>query len=308
MSRDNYKSVDNKKNDSKTKTIILWVILAYLFLGMTLPVVFKYAIFESTAYSNLTNSEWAGFLGSYVGGVLGALGTLVAVYFTVKSTINVQEEATHSSNERLELEYRRHQEEIKSENERREKERQDDSKEIKTRYRIELANEIANDLGKYITHISNYYYMNQREEKIKNKLVKAKQELDLKENEIKEITRQLQNVSVEENIQSIHQFEMQMQQKEIERQRALRVYGEYAELERRNGERLNRFVANEAYFTIRVRMNDLQEGKSFLEKLEKIHKEVSYDHPEEKYGQWIEGETDGLMREFDSFVKMYISR
>lgn len=36
--------------------------------------------------SNLNNAEWASFLGSYVGGILGGLGTLIAVFITVKDS------------------------------------------------------------------------------------------------------------------------------------------------------------------------------------------------------------------------------
>ncbi len=40
----------------------------------------------------MSNDGWAGFLGSYVGGVLGGLGTLIAMYVTMKHSIEIQAE------------------------------------------------------------------------------------------------------------------------------------------------------------------------------------------------------------------------
>ena len=50
---------------------IVVIIVIYIVVGIVLPFVSKYIIFESTSFSNLTNNEWAGFLGNYVGGILG---------------------------------------------------------------------------------------------------------------------------------------------------------------------------------------------------------------------------------------------
>lgn len=75
-----------KNNDIK-RTIII-----YLLAGIGLPFLLKYLIFENQALSNLTNNEWAGFLGSYAGGILGGLGTLISVVFTVSSSFNLQKE------------------------------------------------------------------------------------------------------------------------------------------------------------------------------------------------------------------------
>lgn len=69
---------------------IMTIIIIYTVIGIILPFVFKFVIFESTEFSNLTNNEWAGFLGSYVGGILGGLGTLISVFITVKESQDMQ--------------------------------------------------------------------------------------------------------------------------------------------------------------------------------------------------------------------------
>ena len=78
--------LDKKKTIKMTKMIII----IYTTVGIILPFIFKYVIFESTTFSNLSNNEWAGFLGSYVGGILGGLGTLISVFITVKDSRDMQ--------------------------------------------------------------------------------------------------------------------------------------------------------------------------------------------------------------------------
>ena len=112
------------------------VIGIYIILSIIIPIIFKYCIFENPELSNLTNSEWAGFLGSYAGGILGGLGTLIAMWYTVKTSLNIQKENNDAMNIQLQ-----------SDIQRRDKES-----------REKFANEIANHLGVYITDISKYYY------------------------------------------------------------------------------------------------------------------------------------------------------
>lgn len=66
------------------------IICTYVLIGVALPFVFKYMIFENNTFSKLNNAEWASFLGSYVGGILGGLGTLIAVFITVKDSKEAQ--------------------------------------------------------------------------------------------------------------------------------------------------------------------------------------------------------------------------
>lgn len=46
-----------------------------------------------------SNSEWAGFLGSYLGGIFGGAATLLAIYFTTKETRRIERE-NHDKNEK----------------------------------------------------------------------------------------------------------------------------------------------------------------------------------------------------------------
>ena len=59
----------------KKRTIVLFLIVAIL-----APLLIDYFIFGNTIPSNISNEAWAGFLGSYIGG----LCTMIAVFITVK--------------------------------------------------------------------------------------------------------------------------------------------------------------------------------------------------------------------------------
>ena len=59
---------------------------------LMLPFALEIFIFRNNVYSVLSNGEWGGFLGSYIGGALGGIGTLLAVYITTKETRKTQQE------------------------------------------------------------------------------------------------------------------------------------------------------------------------------------------------------------------------
>ena len=50
------------KDKKKIVNVIMIIVVIYLIVGIILPFIFKYAIFESKTFSNLSNNEWAGFL------------------------------------------------------------------------------------------------------------------------------------------------------------------------------------------------------------------------------------------------------
>lgn len=55
------------------------IILAFLLGAVAIPIILDRVIFSNCMYSNITNGEWASFLGSYIGGVC----TLIAVFMTI---------------------------------------------------------------------------------------------------------------------------------------------------------------------------------------------------------------------------------
>ena len=83
------------------KQRIVRIIVVYVFIGFIIPIVLRHAVFENDVYSKLSNEGWASFLGSYVGGVLGGLGTLIAMYMTIKQTTEIQEENKKDTDQKI---------------------------------------------------------------------------------------------------------------------------------------------------------------------------------------------------------------
>lgn len=48
------------------------------------PIIMDKFIIGSNISSNISNSEWVGFLGSYIGSIIGTIGTIGGIYLTIK--------------------------------------------------------------------------------------------------------------------------------------------------------------------------------------------------------------------------------
>ena len=113
----------------KKIAIIVFISVCIVFI---LPFALEIFIFRNNVYSVLCNGEWGGFLGSYIGGALGGIGTLLAVYITTKETRKIQQENS------VQIE--------------------DERKRNKKTERKQFADEIAKYIAIYITDISKYFY------------------------------------------------------------------------------------------------------------------------------------------------------
>ena len=281
-------------------------IILYILISISIPVIFKYTIFENLALSNLSNSEWAGFLGSYAGGILGGLGTLIAVYITVKSSISIQEENQKETDRRIQEECKRHNDEIIDENRRRAAERVSDIEVAQKRDRKLFADNIAKELGRYITHISNYHYESLKAENLQKELSIAKENLVQIEKELRNVGIELSKVNWD-NPDEIVKISAKRDVIADEKDRLSRIYNEILAEQRVNSEFGNRLVANETFFTLKVALCNIKFADDFLKKLEEIHRGSGLVHAEEKfYGQWITTETAQLMQEFSVFAEKYI--
>lgn len=268
------------------KKNVIWIVIGLYFVGgIILPFIFKFCIFENPALSNLSNNEWAGFLGSYVGGIIGGLGTLIAMYYTVKCSFDLQETNRVEAATTLQEELERRDEEYKRDKEDREKERREDEKRIDRSERVEFTNTIAQYLGTYIAEISKYHYasiyaesLNEKEKDTKEKFEKAIK--SVKHNQNAFSTLNLTKLKYEE-----------------------------ASLERmRNSEQGNRLEANKVYFSMKVLLKDVSEADELINKLEILHKNAGIIHPEIFYSDWIDNKTNELITEYQNFRKAYINK
>ena len=280
--------------------------IIFAIIGVILPIIFKYAIFENSAISNLNNAEWASFLGSYAGGLLGGIGTLLAVFITVKSSQQIQENNKKETDQRIVDETVRHQEEIKEELLRREAEHSLEILEKQKTERTKFADDIADKIGVYITHISKYHYSGLSAERLHEACAAKKAELIKAENEVERIVKELINVSVDDEAELVKKSE----EKQLAENILAKTKRLYQEAENEYKENLKfgiRIEANEAFFTIKTKLYGISEACSLLVELETIHRGAGVNHPEEKaYGSWMDEESKKLMEEFSNFKKSYV--
>jgi len=279
------------KTKKKIVNGIVMIIAVYTVVGIILPFIFKYIIFESTTFSNLSNNEWAGFLGSYVGGILGGLGTLISVYITVKESRDMQIENKKDTDKK-----------ILDDKVEREAERKEDKKLEGQRERRKVADDIAVYIGKYITHISKYYYACKWAEMIDESFRQANDKL-------REVEREL--LTLNEKISKVSTDSDEFVQLEVERERLLdkkkileRKYNEQLKEKERNSIEGNRTEANECYFIIKTKLFNIAEADGMLCQVDVLHKEM-FRHLKDMDEDWLGKNIDLLIKEYNNFKINY---
>lgn len=279
------------KDKKKSVNVIMIIVVIYLIVGIILPFIFKYAIFESTTFSKLSNNEWAGFLGSYVGGILGGLGTLISVLITVKESRDMQIDNKKDTDKK-----------ILEDKEEREAERKEDKKLEWQRERREFADDIAVYIGKYITHISKYYYACRWAESIDADFRQANDELRKVEGEILTLNRKIDKTRVESD---------EFAQLDIEKTSLLdkkgileRKYNERLKEKERNSIEGNRTEANESFFILKTKLYNITEANSMLGQMDVLHKEM-FRHLKDIDEDWLEKNIDLLIKEYNKFKISY---
>lgn len=68
----------------KRQHVLSAALIFALIIGI--PIFLQYAVFGNSIPSNTSNDGWAGFFGSYLGGILGGCATLLGVVYTIKKT------------------------------------------------------------------------------------------------------------------------------------------------------------------------------------------------------------------------------
>ena len=265
------------------------IISIYVIVGVVLPVIFKFTIFENNMLSNLNNAEWASFLGSYVGGILGGLGTLIAVFITVKDSKESQLKNDQDTTMRIE-------EDRKERN----RERDEDKlrEEIKEKNRFTIS--VAEYLGKYVTDISKYYYANSRAKRVNDDYLCARQNLIDIEKEIEKINQKIKSVDPTSN--DFITLELEKEHLADKKQKLQREYEEKRYRDQKNSEEGKRIIANECFFTLKTMLYGINEASILKQKLEYIHVNSTRTDGEE----WLSSSIDELMGIYDKFKSEYI--
>lgn len=256
---------------------IIRTLIILISIVCIIPFALEFLVFRNNAYSILGNGEWSGFLGSYIGGALGGIGTLFSVYFTTKETRKIQKENAVII----------------------EKEKESSAK----RERKKFADGIVQDVAKYVTNISKYFY----DAHVVNEL----------NNNIDEWNRELRDVKhrIQQNLELEKEMDFTSQKKEY-----IRIDREIEQLKQNEEElkyiieenirkternKADKTIAIECYFLIKMKLKDLEAGKSIMNQLEYIH--VNSSNAGHTALEFIERETEKLLNLTVEFVDRYVS-
>lgn len=278
--------------DKKVIGKILSIIVVYIVVGIVLPFIFKYMIFENRTFSNLSNNEWAGFLGSYVGGILGGLGTLISVYITVKDSRNMQAENKRDTDQK-----------IMDDKEEREKERKEYKGLEEQKERRQFADDIAIYVGKYITHISKYYYASRWAEDIDLRFRDTNDKLKQLEREIMELNKKISKLEIDS--EEISELEIYKTNLLEEKKIMERKYNEQLKEKEKNSIEGNRTKANECYFILKTKLCNISEANDLLSQLDMLHKDM-FKYLKYDVNDWIGENSELLMKEYNKFKTKYV--
>lgn len=225
-----------------------------------------------------SRKKWGGFLGSYIGRALGGVGTLLAVYITTKETRKIQQENS-----------------IQIEDEKRHNERKE---------RKQFADEIAKDIATYITDISNYFYaccsleqLYCKERNFNDELYRTDCQIDEKHNALKKINLDEHTdeyISVQNELDELKQKESELKYK---------IKRNSKEMEQNKA---NRTIANERYFLLQIKLQNIESGADILKQLKLIH--CNSANVEGTDLDFISRETDKLLNMTVRFVDRYVNQ
>lgn len=248
--------------------IIISIIAIFL-----MPLFLELFIFRNEVYSALTNGEWGGFLGSYIGGAFGGIGTLLAVYITTKETREIQKSTLQQMEKDRELNAKKE--------------------------RKQFANEVSEIVAKYISEISAYFYGCRTIERLNNNLINEKDELYRIDCEIERLLKLEQQ---NDDISHIEvEIKMLNQKKNMQKYRIESIEKDI------DKHRVNRLVANECYFLIQMKLQNIDEGRGVLKQIEYIHTNSSGVAEEIKW-DWIDEEIKRLQNITVRFIDRYIEQ
>ena len=222
---------------------VVGVITTVFILFAGVPLVLEYLIFRNNVYSVLSNGEWGSFLGSYIGGIIGGTGTLIAMYVTTKETRKVQNENLNQFNADRSLE---------------------DKKERK-----QFADKIAEDVSVYITDINNYFYACRHSERLDKDRYNADMQLNGIRNNIQQQYTQQQKLSIESETEQYLLIDTEIDKlKEKEAEAIQKLQHIENEIDKNQ---VNRTIAIERLNILKIRLQNIPEASALIAKLEYIH-------------------------------------
>jgi len=212
-----------------------------LFVGI--PLFLEHLIFQNNVYSVLTNGEWGSFLGSYIGGIFGGVGTLIALYVSTNETRKVQDENLNQLKEDRSL----------------------DSK----KERKQFADGIAQDISVYITDISKYFYDCRNIGYLNSEKYNTNFHLNNLQHNIQSKYNQKKKLNIEQDINKYCLIEAEIEQ--LTKEETDTKYKLQRIEEKIKNNQANRTLANERYFVLQIKLKDIEMAQMLLKQLDFIH-------------------------------------
>lgn len=249
----------------------IWGLLAIV----AIPWLLEYLIYRNSYVSVLSNETWSGFLGSYLGGIIGGLFTLLAVYFTTKQTRLIQSK----------IEQQQAQDRLNFEKKEREK----------------YVNSIYEYTGKFLTNITTFYYNTQYHANKESYIEETEKKLKICEDKLMSLYKSIEGISIPGNgLYTKTQQEIDTANLErIVYNRRLDNLNESI-----NRHPADRSIAIECLNILKLLLNSNNDAEKLLNKITSIHDDLHF----KKDYKWIESEREELIKLANDFGYIYINQ
>jgi len=245
----------------------------------------------------LTDKDWADFLGNCIGGVLGGIGTVIAMVITVRSGFEMQKESREDT-------FRQMQENIKQ----REAERKADLDQNRRIQRTLFADNVATEIGLFITHLSRCANSELNAKTIEKELAESSEKLAKIDTQLKEIV-----ASSEKNgaatVDDFAKLNIMRNQLCDERNTEMMIYRELLFRLRDNQLWVDRIKVNEIYFSLLNKLTIHAESESAIQKLKEM-KDYNLADFEDKQelDVWMREQSEGLHKAFSQFARTFTEK
>jgi hypothetical protein len=250
-------------------------------------------VLRCTVLSALSFEDLSGFWGSYIGGALGGLGTLIAVYLTIRDSHKQQRLNDEKTTNRIYAETKKHNDD-----------RIEDKRFQECQERLHFTDDIAVYIGKYITHISKYYYACMWAEGINKRFDHACQELSDLESKLVRLNNEIDKTGLDS--EDFVKLDIRRNHVNDELEIKKRKYASLLSEKEKNSDEGNRTLANECYFILRTKLYNISGADALLEQLSLLHNKM-FNHftAEDFNNDWLGRNNDQLIKEYESFRTKY---
>lgn len=263
-------SVINKLKQTFKKSSLIY---PSIFIGVFLFTIICVIIVEGLVrmpFKTITDEKtWIGFYGSFFGGIIGGTGTLLAVYFTTKETRSIQRRSENI----LDMSEKRR-----------------------------FSDEVAKIVAEYITDISAYYYSNRSTTGISKNIQCFEKQISDVDNEInkKEWDSIMSNLAndKDEYIKTQNDLTELRGTKDSLINKISSNQNEFNRISR------ERTIANNGYFLLKIKLNNIITATDLLNSITYIHKcsaDLSIEQSE------FNKEIDKLIEVLTIFINDYLT-